>query len=155
MPWVKEVPAIVQAWYLGSEAGSAIASVLTGDVNPSGKLPFTFPASLQDVGAHKLGEYPGTPRSDGSPIVDQKYNEGIFVGYRWVDKGKDKTAVLLRSWPELYYFLPTGKAVADKKVMGQDETLTITLPVTNTGCREGSEVIQLYISDLQSSLPCP
>ena len=67
MPWVKEVPAIVQAWYLGSEAGSAIASVLTGDVNPSGKLPFTFPASLQDVGAHKLGEYPGTPRNYGSP----------------------------------------------------------------------------------------
>ena len=90
MPWVKEVPAIVQAWYLGSEAGSAIASVLTGDVNPSGKLPFTFPASLQDVGAHKLGEYPGPPRSDGSPIVDQKYNEGIFVGYRWADKEKTK-----------------------------------------------------------------
>lgn len=152
MPWVKEVPAIVQAWYLGSEAGSAIASVLTGDVNPSGKLPFTFPASLQDVGAHKLGEYPGTPRSDGSPIVDQKYNEGIFVGYRWVDK--EKTKPLFSFGHGLSYTtFAYGKAVADKKVMGQDETLTITLPVTNTGCREGSEVIQLYISDLQSSLP--
>ena len=154
MPWVKEVPAIVQAWYLGSEAGSAIASVLTGDVNPSGKLPFTFPASLQDVGAHKLGEYPGTPRSDGSPIVDQKYNEGIFVGYRWVDK--EKTKPLFSFGHGLSYTtFAYGKAVADKKVMGQDETLTITLPVTNTGCREGSEVIQLYISDLQSSLPHP
>lgn len=154
MPWVKEVPAIVQAWYLGSEAGSAIASVLTGDVNPSGKLPFTFPASLQDVGAHKLGEYPGTPRSDGSPIVDQKYNEGIFVGYRWVDK--EKTKPLFSFGHGLNYTtFAYGKAVADKKVMGQDETLTITLPVTNTGCREGSEVIQLYISDLQSSLPRP
>mgnify|MGYP001124487687 FL=1 len=154
MPWVKEVPAIVQAWYLGSEAGSAIASVLTGDVNPSGKLPFTFPASLQDVGAHKLGEYPGTPRSDGSPIVDQKYNEGIFVGYRWVDK--EKTKPLYSFGHGLSYTtFAYGKAVADKKVMGQDETLTITLPVTNTGCREGSEVIQLYISDLQSSLPRP
>lgn len=154
MPWVKEVPAIVQAWYLGSEAGSAIASVLTGDVNPSGKLPFTFPASLQDVGAHKLGEYPGTPRSDGSPIVDQKYNEGIFVGYRWVDK--EKTKPLFSFGHGLSYTtFAYGKAVADKKVMGQDETLTITLPVTNTGCREGSEVIQLYISDLQSSLPRP
>lgn len=154
MPWVKEVPAIVQAWYLGSEAGSAIASVLTGDVNPSGKLPFTFPASLQDVGAHKLGEYPGTPRSDGSPIVDQKYNEGIFVGYRWVDK--EKTKPLFSFGHGLSYTtFAYGKAVADKKVMGQDETLTITLPVINTGCREGSEVIQLYISDLQSSLPRP
>ena len=154
MPWVKEVPAIVQAWYLGSEAGSAIASVLTGDVNPSGKLPFTFPASLQDVGAHKLGEYPGTPRSDGSPIVDQKYNEGIFVGSRWVDK--EKTKPLFSFGHGLSYTtFAYGKAVADKKVMGQDETLTITLPVTNTGSREGSEVIQLYISDLKSSLPRP
>lgn len=154
MPWVKEVPAIVQAWYLGSEAGSAIASVLTGDVNPSGKLPFTFPASLQDVGAHKLGEYPGTPRSDGSPIVDQKYNEGIFVGYRWADK--EKTKPLFSFGHGLSYTtFAYGKAVADKKVMGQDETLTITLPVTNTRCREGSEVIQLYISDLKSSLPRP
>ena len=154
MPWVKEVPAIVQAWYLGSEAGSAIASVLTGDVNPSGKLPFTFPASLQDVGAHKLGEYPGTPRNDGSPIVDQKYNEGIFVGYRWVDK--EKTKPLFSFGHGLSYTtFAYGKAIADKKVMGQDETLTITLPVTNTGSREGSEVIQLYISDLQSSLPRP
>lgn len=154
MPWVKEVPAIVQAWYLGSEAGSAIASVLTGDVNPSGKLPFTFPASLQDVGAHKLGEYPGTPRNDGSPIVDQKYNEGIFVGYRWADK--EKTKPLFSFGHGLSYTtFAYGKAIADKKVMGQDETLTITLPVTNTGSREGSEVIQLYISDLKSSLPRP
>ena len=154
MPWVKEVPAIVQAWYLGSEAGSAIASVLTGDVNPSGKLPFTFPASLLYVGAHKLGEYPGTPRSDGSPIVDQKYNEGIFVGYRWVDK--EKTKPLFSFGHGLSYTtFAYGKAVADKKVMGQDEMLTITLPVTNTGSREGSEVIQLYISDLKSSLPRP
>lgn len=154
MPWVKEVPAIVQAWYLGSEAGSAIASVLTGDVNPSGKLPFTFPASLQEVGAHKLGEYPGTPRNDGSPIVDQKYNEGIFVGYRWADK--EKTKPLFSFGHGLSYTtFAYGKAIADKKVMGQDETLTITLPVTNTGSREGSEVIQLYISDLKSSLPRP
>lgn len=79
MPWVKEVPSIVQAWFLGTEAGNAIASVLMGDVNPSGKLPFTFPVSLADVGAHKLGEYPGTPRNDGSNIVDEKYNESILL----------------------------------------------------------------------------
>lgn len=59
MPWIKEVPAVVQGWYLGTEAGNALASVLMGDVNPSGKLPFTFPVKLEDVGAHALGEYPG------------------------------------------------------------------------------------------------
>ncbi|WP_455639989.1 glycoside hydrolase family 3 C-terminal domain-containing protein [Parabacteroides sp.] len=154
MPWVKEVPAIMQAWYLGSEAGSAIASVLVGDVNPSGKLPFTFPASLQDVGAHKLGEYPGTPRNDGSNIVDEKYNEGLFVGYRWADK--EKTKPLFPFGHGLSYTTFTyGKAIADKKVMGPDEVLTVTVPVTNTGSREGSEVVQLYISDLKSSLPRP
>ena len=154
MPWVKEVPAIVQAWYLGTEAGNAIASVLVGDVNPSGKLPFTFPASLEDVGAHKLGEYPGVPRTDGSNIVDQKYNEGIFVGYRWADK--EKTKPLFSFGHGLSYTtFKYGKAVADKKVMGQDEVLTITVPVTNTGSRDGAEVVQLYISDLKSSLPRP
>lgn len=154
MPWVKEVPTIVQAWYLGTEAGSAIASVLVGDVNPSGKLPFTFPASLQDVGAHKLGEYPGTPRNDGSNIVDEKYNEGIFVGYRWADK--EKTKPLFPFGHGLSYTTFTyGKAVADKKVMGADDVLTVTVPVTNSGSREGSEVVQLYISDLKSSLPRP
>ena len=58
MPWISEVPAVIQAWYLGTEAGNAIASVLVGDVNPSGKLPFTFPEKLEDVGAHQLGDYP-------------------------------------------------------------------------------------------------
>jgi hypothetical protein len=154
MPWVKEVPAIVQAWYLGTEAGNAIASVLTGDVNPSGKLPFTFPVSLEDVGAHKLGEYPGVPRTDGSNIVDQKYNEGIFVGYRWADK--EKTRPLFPFGHGLSYTaFKYGKAVADRKVIGRNEVLTVTVPVTNTGSREGAEVVQLYISDLKSSLPRP
>ena len=70
MPWVKEVPAILQAWFLGSEAGTAIAAVLTGDVNPSGKLPFTFPAKLEDVPAHQLGEYPGNEKVGN--IVNEK-----------------------------------------------------------------------------------
>ena len=109
---------------------------------------------MQDVGAHKLGEYPGTPRNDGSNIVDEKYNEGLFVGYRWADK--EKTKPLFPFGHGLSYTTFTyGKAVADKKVMGQDEVLTVTVPVTNTGSREGSEVVQLYISDLKSSLPRP
>lgn len=154
MPWATEVPAIVQAWYLGSEAGNAIASVLMGDVNPSGKLPFTFPASLEDVGAHKLGEYPGVPRNDGSKVVDQEYKEGIFVGYRWTDKEKIKPLFPFGHGLS-YTTFKYGKAVADKKVMGQDEVLTVTVPVTNTGVREGAEVVQLYISDPKSSLPRP
>ena len=86
MPWIKEVPAVLQAWFLGSEAGNAIAAVLMGDVNPSGKLPFTFPARLEDVPAHQLGEYPGSEKV--GDIVNEKYNESIFVGYRWADKQK-------------------------------------------------------------------
>ena len=86
MPWIKEVPAVLQAWFLGSETGNAIAAVLMGDVNPSGKLPFTFPARLEDVPAHQLGEYPGSEKV--GDIVNEKYNEGIFVGYRWADKQK-------------------------------------------------------------------
>lgn len=154
MPWVREVPAVLQAWYLGTEAGTAIAAVLMGDVNPSGKLPFTFPASLEDVGAHKLGEYPGIVRTDGSHVVDEKYNESIFVGYRWADK--EKTKPLFPFGHGLSYTtFKYGKAVANKKVMGMEETLTVTVPVTNTGNREGAEVVQLYISDLKSSLPRP
>ena len=154
MPWVKDVPAIVQAWYLGSEAGNAIASVLLGDVNPSGKLPFTFPVSLQDVGAHQLGEYPGTPRNDGSNLVDEKYNESIFVGYRWADK--QKTRPLFSFGHGLSYTtFEYGKVTADKKTIAKDEPITFTLTVKNTGDREGAEVVQLYISDKKSSLPRP
>lgn len=154
MPWVKEVPAILQAWYLGSEAGNAIASVLVGDVNPSGKLPFTFPVSLQDVGAHQLGEYPGTPRNNGSYIVDQKYNEGIFVGYRWADKQKIKPLFSFGHGLS-YTTFEYGKVTADKKTIAQGEPITFTLTVKNTGNREGAEVVQLYISDKKSSLPRP
>lgn len=154
MPWVKEVPAIVQAWYLGSEAGNAIASILLGDVNPSGKLPFTFPVSLQDVGAHQLGEYPGTPRNDGSNLVDEKYNESIFIGYRWADKQKTKPLFSFGHGLS-YTTFEYGKVTADKKTIAKDEPITFTLTVKNTGDREGAEIVQLYISDKKSSLPRP
>lgn len=154
MPWIKEVPSVLQAWYLGSEAGNAVASVLVGDANPSGKLPFTFPVALGDVGAHKLGDYPGIARTDGSKIVDEKYNEGIFVGYRWADR-QGISPLFPFGHGLSYTTFKYGKAVADKKVMGTHDTLTITVPVTNTGDRKGAEVVQLYISDLKSSLPRP
>lgn len=152
MPWISEVPAVIQAWYLGTEAGNAIASVLVGDVNPSGKLPFTFPEKLEDVGAHQLGDYPGRQREDG--IFDEKYNESIFVGYRWTDKQKIRP--LFPFGHELSYTtFAYGKATVNKKVMKIDEQIAITVPITNTGKRIGSEIVQLYISDLKSSLPRP
>ena len=84
MPWADKVPAIVQGWFIGSEAGEALASVLCGDVNPSGKLPFTWFQRLEDCGAHALGAFPGTWREDYK-IIDEEYKEGIYVGYRWAD----------------------------------------------------------------------
>ena len=152
MPWISEVPAVIQAWYLGTEAGNAIASVLVGDVNPSGKLPFTFPEKLEDVGAHQLGDYPGRQREDG--IFDEKYNESIFVGYRWTDKQKIRPLFPFGHGLS-YTTFAYGKATVNKKVMKIDEQIAITVSITNTGKRIGSEIVQLYISDLKSSLPRP
>lgn len=152
MPWISEVPAVIQAWYLGTEAGNAIASVLVGDVNPSGKLPFTFPEKLEDVGAHQLGDYPGRQRENG--IFDEKYNESIFVGYRWTDKQKIRPLFPFGHGLS-YTTFAYGKATVNKKVMKIDEQIAITVPITNTGKRIGSEIVQLYISDLKSSLPRP
>ena len=154
MPWIEEVPAILQAWFLGSEAGNAIASILLGEVNPSGKLPFTFPASLKDVGAHKLGEYPGVLRTDGSNILDEKYNEGLYVGYRWADKEKTKPLFPF-GYGLSYTTFEYGEAVMNRKAMKGNDTITVSIPITNTGMREGAEIVQLYIHDVKSTLPRP
>ena len=147
MPWVNEVAAIVQAWFLGSEAGNAIAAVLVGDVNPSGKLPFTFPVRLEDNGAIAMGEYPGNKGQ-------VTYNEGIFVGYRWNEKQNIKPLFSFGHGLS-YTTFEYGKVTADKKEMTEADKMTFTVSVKNTGTREGSEVVQLYISDLKSTLPRP
>lgn len=152
MPWVNEVPAIVQDWYLGSEAGSALAAVLVGDVNPSGKLPFTFPVKLEDVPAHSQGEYTG---ENSRKVIDMKYNEGIFVGYRWTDKQKKVKPLFPFGHGLSYTTFTYSKPTADAKTMAADGTLTVKVTVKNTGTREGQEVVQLYIGDKQSSLPRP
>lgn len=152
MPWVNEVPAIVQDWYLGSEAGSALAAILMGDVNPSGKLPFTFPVKLEDNSAHALGEYSGDRSKE---VIDIKYNEGIFVGYRWADKQKKVKPLFPFGHGLSYTTFVYGKPTADSKTMSADGTLTVKVTVKNTGAREGQEVVQLYISDKKSSLPRP
>lgn len=147
MPWVKEVPSIVQTWYNGTESGTALASILLGDVNPSGKLPFTFPVKLDDVGAHKLDAYPGVNK-------EADYKEGIFVGYRWVDKEKIKSLFSF-GYGLSYTTFEYGKVTADKKEVTRDGKISFTVKVKNTGARDGAEIVQLYISDLKSSLPRP
>ena len=154
MPWVSDVPSILQAWYLGSETGNILASILFGDANPSGKLPVTFPASLSDTGAHAFGEYPGTARNDGSEIVDQRYNEGLFVGYRYTDKSGAKPLFPF-GHGLTYTSFRYGKATLDSRKISGDEVLHIEVPVTNTGKRAGAEIVQLYIRDVESSLPRP
>lgn len=153
MPWKDKVPAIVQGWFLGSEAGEALASVLAGDVSPSGKLPFTWAAGLDDIPAHKLGTYPGTWREDKN-VIDEEYKEGIFVGYRWFDR--EKTRPLFAFGHGMSYTtFKLGKAKADKTEMAANDSIAFTVSVTNTGKTAGSEVVQLYVSDLKSSLVRP
>lgn len=156
MPWKDQVHSILQAWYLGSETGNTLASVLLGDVNPSGKLPYTYYSSLDQCGAHKLGEYPGHKGIDalGNEVFDIPYNEGIFVGYRFIDKNRLKPTFPFGHGLS-YTTFEYGKAEADRKIMEKNEKLVITVPVTNTGSCAGAEVIQLYIRDLKSSLPRP
>lgn len=152
MPWAGKVAAIVQGWYLGSEAGTSLAAVLMGDVNPSGKLPFTFPARLEDVPAHSLGQYSAVRSKDVTKI---QYSEGIFVGYRWTDRQKKVQPLFSFGHGLSYTTFEYGKPVADKREMKTGEQITVTVPVKNTGNREGKEVVQLYIRDKKSSVERP
>ena len=162
LPWLDKVPAVVQAWFIGSEAGEAIASVLFGDVNPSGKLPFTWYASLDQCGAHALNAYPGVWREDHK-IIDEEYKEGVFVGYRWIDKQNAKIKKLKNENKPLFAFghglsyttFKLGKLTADKASMTEGDEITFTIPVTNTGSVAGAETVQLYISDLEASVERP
>ncbi len=154
IPHLDKIPAVVQAWFLGSEAGNAIASVLFGDVNPSGKLPYTWYASLGQCGAHATGSYPGTWR-EGHQIIDEEYKEDIFVGYRWTDRLKKEKPMFAFGHGLSYTTFKISNAKADKKRITSDETVTFTVDVTNTGSMAGAETVQLYIRDLKSSLPRP
>lgn len=146
MPWIDRVPAVLEAWFSGSEAGNALADVVFGAVNPSGKLPFTFPVRLEDNGAHALGEYPGADKV--------KYNESIFVGYRWHDKEQLKPLFAFGHGLS-YTAFAVGNVKADRTTLAPNGSIRISADVTNTGDRAGAEVVQLYIGDEQSSLPRP
>ena len=160
MPWVSRVPAIVQDWYLGSEAGHSLSDVLTGAVNPSGKLPFTFPVALEDGPVKTPEQFPGLPgdktweSSFGSvPILEETYSEGIYVGYRWFEA--KQVAPL---FPFGYGLSYTTFAYGDPKVsktVTTDGSVTVSVPVTNTGAVAGAEVVQFYVADPESSVDRP
>ena len=153
MPWIKKVPAVIQGWFIGSESGNALASILVGDANPSGKLPFSWMQSLEQYGAHALGAYPGTWRNDGK-IIDEEYKEDIFVGYRWADQHKQKPIFPFGHGLSYTTFEYGGKSRIEKSADGTP-LFTLHTSIKNTGSREGAETVQLYIRDVKSSLPRP
>ena len=143
MPWVDKVDGIVETWFLGTQTGHAIADVLLGKVNPSGKLPFTFPVKLEDNGAHALNAY----HKDSLTV---EYKEGLFVGYRWAEKHQIKPLFAFGHGLS-YTTFEYGQASCRKSGKG----FKVSVDVTNTGSREGKEIVQLYISDEESSLERP
>ena len=145
MPWVDKVPAIVQGWYIGSEAGNALADVLSGDVNPSGKLPFTFPYDKSEGPVTSEEQYPGIPR-EGEDIIDEYYTEGVLVGYRWYDT-KDVKPMFAFGHGLSYTTFEYGEA----SMRGRK----VSVSVRNTGEVAGAEVVQLYISDPEASVERP
>jgi len=149
MPWASKVKAIVQAWYLGSEAGNAIADVISGDVNPSGKLPFSFPVKLSDNGAHSFGEisYPG----DG---INQEYKEDILVGYRWHDT-KNIKPLFAFGHGLSYTSFKILNAKTDKSSYKKGDLIKVSCEIKNTGDTKGAEVIQIYVNDVEASVLRP
>ncbi len=147
MPWLGKVPAVLQTWYLGSEAGHSFADVVFGDVNPSGKLPFTFPAALEDSPAHYNGKaFP----CDGKNF----YDEGIYVGYRWFEN-KGIKPLFAFGHGLSYTTFEYSDAKINKSSMKRGGSAEVSVKVKNTGSREGSETVQLYITDVESSLDRP
>ncbi len=145
MPWVDKVPAVLLAYYPGVENGNAVASVLLGKVNPSGKLPVSFPVRLEDSPAFINASYPG--------CREVNYGEGIFVGYRYFDK--KEVAPLFPFGHGLSYttFVYSNLVVSRRVKAGKP--LKVTLEVKNNGREAGKETVQLYISDLRASVPRP
>ena len=149
MPWLDKVNGLMQSWYLGSEAGNVTARVISGEVSPSGKLPFSIPRRLEDNGAHYFGEksYPG----DGKTIY---YMDDIFVGYRWHDTRKIPSLFPFGyglSYTEFKY----GEVSTDRKVYAEADTVKVLVKITNTGSMAGAETVQLYVSQDSPSLSRP
>ncbi len=142
--WISQVPSLIESWYPGEEGGTALADVLFGDVNPSGKLPMTFLRRWEDSPAY--GNFPGKGAVD--------YAEGIFVGYRYFDEKK-----LDVSYPFGYGLSYTTFAYANIKVSpaaaGRPFSAVVSVDITNTGKKQGAEVAQLYVRQETPSVPRP
>jgi beta-glucosidase len=145
MPWIDKVPAVLQLWYDSQEQGNALADVLFGDVNPSGKLPTTFPVRLQDNPAYI--NYPG----ENGKV---RYGEGIFVGYRYYDKKEIKPLFPFGHGLSYTTFKYSNLRLSAKALI-PNELLKVRVDVTNTGRVAGKEVVQLYVRDLKSSVARP
>lgn len=147
--FAENVPAIVQAWYCGSESGNALAAVLSGDVNPSGKLPVSFPASIDDCGAHSFGQdaYPGI---DGTVT----YSEGVYVGYRWFSS-KGIAPMFAFGHGLSYTDYEYCDANVDRSSYKQGDKVRLTYTIKNVGERDGEEISQVYVSKLNSSVDRP
>jgi beta-glucosidase len=145
--WLAKAPAVIQAWYPGMEGGNALAAVLFGDMNPSGKLPCTFPKRLADSPAHALNAYPG---KDGTV----RYEEGLLVGYRWFDTRKIEPL-----FPFGFGLSYTQFEYSNLRLVPgtepKDPIVTADFEVQNVGTREGAEVAQLYVQDEKPRLPRP
>jgi len=145
--WIDRVPSVIEIWYGGMEAGSAIANVLFGDINPSGKLTMTFPRKLSDSPAHvSKRTYPGNDKVF--------YDEGIFVGYRHFDT-KNINPLFPFGYGLSYTTFSYENLSIDKEKIRGDDVLKVSVDITNTGKINGKEVVQLYIQDVQSSLERP
>jgi len=143
MPWLDEVPAVLETWYPGMEGGTAVAKALFGDINPCGKLPLTFPKSLEDSPAHRTERsYPGDKRA-------VHYEEELFVGYRHFDK-KDIEPLFPFGYGLSYTDFDYSGFKLNTQCIASGETLIVTMMLSNTGARAGAEVVQLYVTDLQA-----
>ena len=149
MPWAPEVGAIVQGWYGGSESGHALADVLTGVINPSGKLPFTMPKSLIDGPLKTERQYPGV-REEGKEWWQEYYDEGVFIGYRWYDTQNIPVDFAFGHGLSYTTFEISGASI---KRCGSD--WKVSCLVKNTGKVAGAEVVQLYVSDTEASVARP
>ena len=153
MPWADKVGAIVQGWYGGTETGNALADVLTGKVNPSGRLPFSVPFCYEDGPIKTERQYPGI-KEEGDEYWQTHYDEGVYVGYRWYDT-KEIPVQFPFGHGLSYTTFEYSNAKAAKPSMTAAGTLKVSVDVANIGDRDGAEIVQLYIADPEASIDRP
>ena len=179
--WLSQTPALLYAWYGGLESGNALARVLFGDVNPSGKLPCTFPKQLADSPAHALNAYPQTSTNQAAgggrggfgfgASNDEQYKEGLLVGYRWFDTKNIEPLFPFGYGLSYTKFSYSGLKVTrigddknhelttDEIVRGSRATsnpvVAVTFTLANTGKREGAEVAEVYVHEMKPTVERP